>query len=193
MTERHVNHESPVLWPEDRAELRLSYEDALSNIRWAKQQQWQVGYYILLVYVAIIGYAELAEVRPSGMSWRESAPAVILISLSVLVALVGARFLCSYQAFMMQERTRLHRIRDRHFCNAFHETIFNKPDHLNFWHHGDLLIAFIVAAIVGSDFVIWRLSIDFDLLILATLAMPILAAWICIGHSDKPSEKWSRP
>ena len=79
------NNERYQIDSEVNKQLLFVYQDGVDNIRLAKRQQWLIGYYVILLYFAIV----LASLYvPSNIDFWPSTIFAILLFLIMLVGII---------------------------------------------------------------------------------------------------------
>ena len=97
-------------------------QDATDNIRLAKRQQWNVGYYTILLYAAIVLSAErVAPALPALMSYK-LALAVVAALLAAGTAAGGVAVIWNLQGWMAKHRGQIIKA-EAHFCDEYKELL----------------------------------------------------------------------
>jgi hypothetical protein len=94
------------------------YKILVEDIRYAKNQQWRLTYYIVLLLAALIGLSELFK--------RNWILQTILIIAAILLAIFGTRFLCKFQKDLTRYRSNIGKIRKK-FPGYLHDIAKFEP------------------------------------------------------------------
>lgn len=97
---------------EMRDPIKVFYQDAIDNIRFAKQQEWRVTNYALIVLAVIFGIDR--EIIEPGNQWERG----VLMVLTIVAGGLGIYYLHSFREFAEKMRTRLKAIYEDYFSCA---------------------------------------------------------------------------
>ena len=140
-------------------DFRMRYQIAIDDIKYLKNRQWAVTYYLLLIYAAIISLYHLAD-RPD-CPWLEKGLALI----AVLVAALGTYFLVDFQSRISTYRK--HRkfiIEKKKLSNDFisfeENEIGDLDEYISWWRNfPTFTLSFMIMLWLGAFFVLWYLKI----------------------------------
>ncbi len=93
------------------AEMRLLYQNCLDRIAEQKRQQWTITYYSLLIYVALVGLAQIT--RDGGQ--LSIASAIVIGGLAIAAGSASILLIAAAQKNLVRRRRRVHEIRDNYF------------------------------------------------------------------------------
>lgn len=100
-------------------------QDATDNIRLAKRQQWNVGYYTILLYAAIVLSAERVAGALPALGFHKLA-LVVGTLLAAGTAAGGVAVIWNLQGWMGKYRDRILKA-EAHFCEEYNEIVGTRP------------------------------------------------------------------
>ncbi len=136
--------------------LKILHDSCTQNIAFAKNQQWRVTNYLLLIYAALAGI----RIRWDTISWPSSS---VISVIAALIAFIAAGFgiymLTELQKSQQRSRQILIRVRS-HFPTEFHEARGPEPSHSeSFWRYGEIYVFLSVVILIGLVVTLWLLAV----------------------------------
>lgn len=135
---------------ETNKDLRIAYQILVEDIRHTKARQWTLTYYVLLLFVAIIGFK---RVLLPVMTWQEE---FILFLISFLLGVWATVCLRTLQEDMRRYRERLQKLDSMLSC-TFQQNCPVIHDYNKLSYNWKFLWTFIITIWVGVIFVGWLL------------------------------------
>jgi hypothetical protein len=178
------------------AELSMSvrltlYQDAVDNLRLAKQQQWNVAYYTVAVVAGIIGLRGTTTDQ-SGQSGMEPPELWILTFSGVLLSWAATYYLCKYQAWMVKSRSR---------CTILLKglpdeqrkiwTELRPQEEKGFFYDADFFLVFALVGVLAAFLIGWYVSRALLPALFAALFALILSAGtvFCIASRNRTANR----
>ena len=170
------------------AELLALFENATNDIRFGKQQQWNVAYYVLLVFASIV-----AMTYSLGDFSERIGPdfKIVLEVGTVAVAVAGIYLVFSFQAFMCKQRRTLNRLYRLHFHCEFAQARGSPQIDVSFLKDPEITLAIVAVELTGCCLVTWVLTESaFDVaisgLVLLILTLIFLLHFIRQNPAESP-------
>ncbi len=124
------------------------YKILVEDIQYAKNQQWRLTYYIVLLLAAIIGLSELFKTK--------SILQIILLIAAVLLGILGTYFLNKFQKDLTRYRENIGKVRNKFFGDLQEISRF-EPAEGNPTYYVSFLSLLIGVIWVSVFFVVWGL------------------------------------
>lgn len=125
------------------------YQILIEDARYAKNQQWRLCYYVLLLLVAVIGLSRALGQKPEVTT--------ILFTTSVILAIAGTYFLLKFQKDLRRYRQTIGNVRDK-FPEDLQELVRYKPAEGESTYYVDFLYLSIGVIWAGAIFVGWTIG-----------------------------------
>ena len=137
-----------------QAQLGLLFDDARDNIRFAKQQQWLISSYALLILAAISSIYQIERFKSLRLSdwWMYT-----LCICSFVVSSLATFYLCKFHNWLRGERMRLYRVR-QNFSEEFRRARGEKKGHLKWYRGLEIILPLVGFFISGASIVTWQIS-----------------------------------
>lgn len=166
------------------AELRLGYQDALDNLRYAKRQQWQLTYYGVILQAGIIGLSGFKAATN-----KVVVDGFVLGGLSIAVNAGVLWIMYNLQSFIQRERWIVRKIRDEYFSSEFRKTRTFKVGHQNILYDVDFQILFLGSNLIASTIAIRTAAGNLEFTIMS-LAFFIIIWPVVIDHFETQNTKF---
>jgi len=128
----------------DNAEwARLIYRNQVDGIEAVKHRQWAATNYILLIFAAIIGYAEL-------LNYINVKVAFLLLLLVFLVSIIGIYHLIDMQFVLTKYRKKLFNIADKKEYNFLKKIDMIADDSADFFKYFLRITVIFIALVLGG-------------------------------------------
>ena len=102
--EREIMIENKDYKEDIKRDFRMRWQITIDDIRYIKNRQWTVTYYLLLLFAAIIGFYEVIIPRDAILPcWQR----VVLFLVAIYIAGIGTYFLREFQKTAARYRKRL--------------------------------------------------------------------------------------
>lgn len=145
---------------EEKVGVRELFVNLTQELRFAKRQQWSVGYFVILAHAALAGFYNLLAARSTGL---EEPARLVILGIAFVTNLAGVFYLASCQDWMRKSRTALREIY-RHFATEeFLSARGGSELSVSFWKHGFVLFGLAGAADVSTSLLTWYVFQDFAL------------------------------
>lgn len=166
---------------DEHDELLMLYEASGRDSWEVKRQQWNVTYYALLVYAALIGFYKTVQVTlPVGQ--------FVIVGLAVLMTFYGFWFLASSQLSLVAYRKTALAI-ERRFSESFRNCLGpDEPGRITPYKDFSFLLGKMIAMSAGALSVCWAVYSNFFYLVLAGLLL-LIGFVVSIGYLQLRAEK----
>jgi len=138
------------------------YRILVDDIRFAKQQQWRLTYYTLLLLAAIIAISRHLE--------PELSATIVLFIIALALATAGTYYLERFQKDLIRYRSDVAKIRQEKFPPDLGNIAAYKPAEKDPAYYRDFLILLIIVIWVGLFLVGWAIKFWHLLFSLTTIA-----------------------
>ena len=125
------------------------YSILIEDIRYAKNQQWRLCYYVLLLLGAVIGLSRVLGQSPQVR--------IILFIASVTLAVAGTHYLLKFQEDLRRYRETIRDVRSK-FPKDLQELVRYKPAEEDSTYYIDFLRLLIIVIWAGVVFVGWGIG-----------------------------------
>ncbi len=151
-------------------DVRLTlFRDAVDNLRMAKQQQWLVAYYVVLLFAGIIGLHSL--LIDDGRHIVEGLERIIFTYSGVVVAAGEAYFIFCYQAWMKKYRNRTTILmKDLPAAHGNVWQTLNPKSEKGLMYGLDFVLMFLTVGVVGASVIAWYVTRTLSYTLIALLA-----------------------
>ncbi len=141
---------------EDKVGVRELFANVTEDIRFAKRQQWTVGYFVILAHAGLAGFYTLLAAQGD----QGDIPKIVIFCVSAFITVAGVWYLAACQAWMRKSRMTLRRIHRSHSSEGFVEARGVRELSVSFWKHGFVLIMLVVLTHVGAGLLMWYVFQD---------------------------------
>jgi hypothetical protein len=127
------------------------YQILIDDIKYAKQQQWRLAYYALLLFAAVVALSGYLDSKPSST--------ITLFIVKFFLAVSGTYYLRKFQRDIRRYRTNVSTIRNKYFPPDLRDIAQYEPADKDPYYYGDFLTLLVAVIWLSWFFVAW--AIDF--------------------------------
>ena len=130
--------------PQVNDQFQSLFYDATANIRLAKKQQWNIGYYAVLLYSGILFLSQFTE---------DKIPFAVLLT---AIGFGGIGVVWILQYWMIKYRDRLQNIR-RMMSPEYQSITYGREGSTRLWHGSNIPLIITLLILVAGSVSVWAL------------------------------------
>ncbi len=136
------------IYPENNKQLLFLYKDAIDNIRFAKREQFNVGYYVILLYSAILLIS---------LHWKETKGAWLVVLLTA-VWLGGVGVVWKLQIWIKKLRIKIVKVEKKMSPDCKNIIGRDEADYTSLFYGSEITSLLTVVLTVGFVISVWLLA-----------------------------------